>query len=1452
MHNLYELACGGKGQIMLVSGEVGCGKSALVNHFAQKASAIKTSVTISFKCRCASAAVSYGLFYRLCMGKKTSLDIREFFRKSSPEAVADYFFKILLQISETTPLIITADDLQYCNPDIYSMIYTLARHIVDEPCKIMAVAAYNMSDSKVTADPLTNRIRRDLFPITIGNITSAWESGGLCELVPEPLKLSDTADLLTARFPKNTFPTDTANIIHSVSNGKPAFIVNLLDYMQNNGDIKLENSKWSISNLNFYSSARQLENVISKPSNNSRYRYSKPKTIILGNPKDLLDKAIEAAYKPSMLNAIELADSCIASLVRFRDNDASFQYRAVALQVKHKALSWLGYYREALECADQLLIEATRHNDRYYTSAGYYCKGYEYLNMADFNQAEVNLQTSVNLIKHMASHPALNDCYHALGKMNLMRNNYTAAAHYLDLALQRYIKAGNEEKAAAVKIDYATLKRATNDNPSSYTLLSESIAYYTKAAMPHMLAKAYINVGLSFDTDSRYADAKRYFTEALRLCFTTGDRINIANCYNNMGIADNAQSNYADALAYFHKALEIDRMLGNSAKISISYNNIGIALLSSGDEDGAEKYFNAALENDTNSDHHYGIALTYSNLGSVYAQKSQNDIAIRYYELALKTDQDNHDIAGMIADYNAIGNLYYGAENIDEAMQCFNKSLELSEQSNDEVSRAAVYNNIGNIYFAKQDFKNAAHYYTEALAINTPHNDKAAAALNYSNLASIYEEQENIARAETYYEKAIELYHKTKLKTQEAYNLNALAKLYYNNEKFDKAKTAFLHAARIYKKTGDTKEYVKNLTFAGDTMRMLNEYKEAQRVLDESVELCKSIGDIHAEAFATGTLACMYNEQYETIKAIEYYKRAIDLYYQNNELDRYADTLSTLAYIYSDAGDLSEALICQHQVVETYRQIGDSEQIASAYALIGMFYDEYDYEKEAENYVLAAQYFNAASKPVRRAESLFHAAAALMHTKERETGYSYLNNAEIILEDLLQNDTEPKDNTITDTLIQTYTATADYFFENKEYTKAIEKYSKALKLSSETEAHSRTAYLCNNIGYTYDTIGFYPRALEFYIKACEEYDKEEFKSEGLFNNLKNVALMYDRLGNRSKAAEYYRRAFESFEKEFHIDAAALAECALSTATTIFETKGDIESASTYFNKAFHLFKNNDNYTGMIKALLGRAESYTILRRNDDASLLANQIMHIFDIAPDIDTKCNALRASAQIYIKIGNFDEAVKKFQQALDILFARDLWDAAAHLYYSMATIFAENCGKMAATIDFNGKTLTMYDFITKLLSNAADLAKTEKDTDLEIQAIVSQARYNVSCDEKVIALAYIDRAVNTATATGQPLAEASVLLEKADILMRFYKEFNIAAECINRAITLLEPEGNNYETMSFARILKFIQLVFQGEYNESQVLFKSIVPQIEGFLDQVPMLRQALKMFSDHFKTN
>ena len=272
MHNLYELACGGKGQIMLVSGEVGCGKSALVNHFAQKASAIKTCVTISFKCRCASATISYGLFYWLCVGKHTPIEIRDFFRKSSPEDVAEYFFKLLLQISDTTPLIIIADDFQYCNPDIYNMIYTLAHCIVDQPCKIMAVAAYNMSDIKVNADPLTNRIRRDLFPITIGNITSAWKSGGLCELVPEPLKLSDTADLLTAQFPKNTFPTETANIIHSVSYGKPAFIVDLLDYMQSNGDIKLENNKWTISNLNFYSSARHLENVITKHPNQRRYR----------------------------------------------------------------------------------------------------------------------------------------------------------------------------------------------------------------------------------------------------------------------------------------------------------------------------------------------------------------------------------------------------------------------------------------------------------------------------------------------------------------------------------------------------------------------------------------------------------------------------------------------------------------------------------------------------------------------------------------------------------------------------------------------------------------------------------------------------------------------------------------------------------------------------------------------------------------------------------------------------------------------------------------------------------------------------------------------------------------------------------------------------------------------------------------------------------------------------
>ena len=1454
MQDLYEQVCNGKGQIVLVGGDSGCGKSALAKQFAQKATAISNCDIISFKCRCASVELSYMLLFQSFTGKKPSKELRSFFATATFNEVADYFYKHLQQSAVDKPTIIIADNFQYCNPDIFDMVYALAQHIVDEQCKIMAVAAYNMADPIIKSDPLTNRISRDLFPIKIGSITEAWKTGGFCELIPEPLKLSDTAVLLSTMFPGHKFPSDTANIIHSVTHGNPAFLTDLLKYMQQNGDIKQIDDTWIIVNLDFYSNARYLQSVISKPVTGNKYHYVAIKDNKKGNPKELLDKTIEAVYKPSMPEAVKLADKTWDTLLYYRASNAVWEYRATTLQAKYLALSWLGYHKEALECATLLLGCSKRlNNDKYYLTAGYYFAGLEKLYLSDHDKAIQYVQKAIDVLKENPDHPALPDCYHALGKVYLTRYNHTSADYFLNLALKGFTEKNNEDKIALVKIDLATLKRTDKDNAGAFMLLNEVISYCTKAVKPAILAKAYINLGLSYDNDSRFAEAKRYYTEALRLCFYIGDRINLANCYNNMGLSKNAQSKYSEALAYFHKALEIDRMLGNTSKISISYNNIGLALLNSGDENGAEKYFNAALENDSNAPNKYGIALTYCNLGALYSQKSDTENALRYYKLALKEDHANSDIAGMIADYNAIGNLHYGSDDIQGAMQYFNKSLELSQQSNDNAGRAAVYNNIGNIFFSKQDHERAGHYYLEALKINTELNDNAAAALNYSNLASVYEEQKNTARAETYYENAIELYHKVKYKAQEAYNLTSLATLYYRSDRFNKAKPTYLLAAKIYKNIGDIKEYIRSLSFAGDTMRIMGEYKEAQKALDEAIELSRNQGDLHSEALATGTLACMYAEMPDPPRATEYYKKAIELYRSDNDLDMFAEMLSALAYLYNENGDTDEALICQHQAIDTYRQTGNMEQLAAAYAETGLFYEGNNYEKSAENYMLSAQHYQIAEQQGRQADALIHAADALMHTQNRDKGLECLMSAVSILQIIRENhNDEVSETDINDKLVQAYTAIADYFFETKDYLSAVANYNTALDISSQTESHTRTAYICNNIGYTYDTIGYYTRALDFYKKACEEYDKEEFKSEGLFNNLKNVALMYARLGNHAKAAEYYRKAFDTFENEFHIEISALADCALSTATAIFGIDGDIETANQYFHKAYSLFKKDDNHLGIIKTLRSRAESNAIVKHFDEASSLASQIMHIFDIATDIKTKCAALSATAQVNIQIGNLNEAAKIYQQELDILFARDLWANAAQLYYDMAAKFAENCGKKAATIDFNGSTYTIFDFISKLMSNAIELAKTEKDTDLEIQVLISQARYNVQCDEKILAMQYISQAVEVAAHTGDPETEATTLLEMADILIRYYEQYDSAAQSIYRAETLLEPVSNNYPrpiSMAYARVLQFVILVHNQQFDDAKYIYNTYSPLFAGYLESVPMLRQALTDYAKHF---
>ena len=1182
-------------------------------------------------------------------------------------------------------------------------------------------------------------------------------------------------------------------------------------------------------------------------------RMSTSVSVLHDDPVQLLSLAEERTAVYAMSEAAEIAHRGVATLdsVNKNTSDTSLLYKLLC--VEENALSRLGHYSRAVECAVRMHVLAEFEGNNLWSAHSYYRKSFNNVCMGNFDVAFENITQALALLGKKSESDAIEyiDYLILKGKTLFFKNRFAEAEEILSEAAKMARASSDKSRVAICSMERGSIARTLGNYQTSRRFLRAAEKFFENSSDKYMYARSLIHHGLLHDAVGRYSAAGKCYEKAVAICLATEDNVTAANCYNNMGLSKYYQSDYPKSLEYYHKALSIDKMLGNMPKVSISYNNIGMSLLNSGDEEGAEKYFNLALDiaRGLQPAQRPELSLTYTNLGALYGQKGEISEAVRYYELAIEVDRVCNDTHSQLSSYNCIGNLYCNNDDYNAAMPYFNKSLEIAERIGDDVSRAAVFNNFGNIYYLQQDYTKACDYYTQALTININNGDTAAAALNYTNIASVYDAQKNSARAETYYDKAIELYHQTNDKMSEALNLDSLASLYYRNEKYNKAKVTYLAAVEILKGLDNRKGYALSLRCAGDTMRMLCEYKNAEKALLESLEVCQNIGDRDGEAESLSYLASMYSEKPDNNRAVENYKKAAELYRQLNRNVEYADMLSGLAFVYSDAGNNDEALICYHQAADIYRQADEKRKLASIYADIGLIYDENDYEKSADNYKLAANYYELLDDVVCTADALYLAAMALLHTDKRDEGYMCLVSVITYLKQHLEEEkTDTPVSTIEDKLLQCYTALADYFFEEKDYPQAIKMYQEAMEYSINTDNHSRTAYLCNNIGYTFDTACLYVQALQYYKKACEEYQKEEFKSEGLFNNLKNVALMSQRIGIKEDAAKYYQQAFDAFENELYISLDLLADCALMTANAIMAVnQANLKYAAIYYQKAYTLYRKDDNLQGMISVLYHRAESEINAGRKDDIPGLVAQIMHIYDMATDTDTKCAALKSAGSLNYLSGNCTEAINKYQQAVDILLARDNWDAAARLYFEMAVLITGYSTLMDKTVSFNGETLSAYDFVTKIFNNAVELAKTEKDVELVIQSLASLALYNVSAHEKDVALECIQRALDVAEESGSPEIVAMALIEKSEFLLRYFNDFGTVEECLNRAIILL-ADVNDSNLIVYAYAYKFVMFVRAGLYNEADKIFKAYDPYFVGVADSLELLKGALVDFARH----
>ena len=302
--------------------------------------------------------------------------------------------------------------------------------------------------------------------------------------------------------------------------------------------------------------------------------------------------------------------------------------------------------------------------------------------------------------------------------------------------------------------------------------------------------------------DGSFKDAER----ALEFAVHQKDKELLALSYNKMGDVHYVKGEYGRALECYKKSLEIKLTVfgENHPYTALTYNNIGIVYEHKGEYEKALEFYKKALKIRLSvfGKYHPDTAITYNNIGVIYKDRGEYDKALEYYEKALgiwfSVFGKNH--LNTAISYHNIGIIYRNKRDYKRALEYYKKSLEinLSIFGESHPNTASSYNSIGILYDEKGEYDKALEYYKKALGIRLSvfGESHPNTASSYNNIGVIYANRGEYDKALEYFKKALEIdlsiFGESHPNTASSYNNIGI--IYVNKGEYDKA-------LEYYKKT---------------------------------------------------------------------------------------------------------------------------------------------------------------------------------------------------------------------------------------------------------------------------------------------------------------------------------------------------------------------------------------------------------------------------------------------------------------------------------------------------------------------------------------------------------------------------------------------------------------------------------------------------------------------------
>lgn len=260
-----EKLTAGRGQLILIPGEAGAGKSRLAEEFLGE-SQRHGLITVKVDCTQMHQAIPFLPFKILLMQLQSCIDTPERgmctttpaevqsidsfgdirlpelhastmpFQEShlGPENVRILVQEALQKVSTTKSLIVCLEDIHWCDSGSLDLVEFLAPRLQEMP--ILLIGTYRLEALALSEQ------EHGPFSTTLNYLRQRHL---LYEL--PPLKLfseKQTQQFIYSAFPQHAFPPEISNVLYEETGGNPLFLIEVLELLREQGVIQRNDDKW--------------------------------------------------------------------------------------------------------------------------------------------------------------------------------------------------------------------------------------------------------------------------------------------------------------------------------------------------------------------------------------------------------------------------------------------------------------------------------------------------------------------------------------------------------------------------------------------------------------------------------------------------------------------------------------------------------------------------------------------------------------------------------------------------------------------------------------------------------------------------------------------------------------------------------------------------------------------------------------------------------------------------------------------------------------------------------------------------------------------------------------------------------------------------------------------------------------------------------------------------------